>query len=615
MKVASPAAGSLRSASSVLAWAAIAACWAASLSAEASEARPRFPGSSPATHDVVIENLVPIPMRDGTVLYADVYRPVGAERYPVIVGRSPYGIERERAVVYEYPGAYEAPLFFARRGYVFVYQDIRGRYESGGQWEPFRNDINDGYDTIEWAAQQRWSNGKVAMYGVSYEGTVQWLAAMSVPPHLVTIVPSVASTSIYHNWITQNGAWRLAFNFEWGAIRMESRVTQTSGPHRDPDTAPSLRTAHIYRYLPLNQMHRLAGRESRAYREWLEHPDYDAYWKAIDSEEAFERITVPVLNIGGWFDIFRQGTLHGYSGMRTRGGSEVARSGTQLVMGAWGHWPSRRTGEMDFGETAFIDQRALALQWYEYWLKGVDNDVVSRAPVRVFVMGRNEWRGLDDFPPPGTKSCKLFLASDGTLSWSRPTGPARADTFRYDPADPAPSVALASDHREIESRADALTYTSSPFEQELEIIGPLKVRLFVSSTAPDTDLVARITDVHPDGRSIALAEGIVRARYRESTSHPVPMQPGVVYSMLIDLAGTALVVRKGHRLRLVIAGSSFPAFDRHPNTAESFGTSAALSVAHHSVWQSADHSSHAYLPVTARSIKNLPRGSECESFK
>jgi putative CocE/NonD family hydrolase len=298
-------------------------------------------------------------MRDGVILYADVYRPMQPGRYPVIVGRTPYSTERHATPVYQYPHGYEAPLFFARRGYVFVYQDIRGRHESEGKWEPFRNDINDGYDTIEWAAVQPWSNGKVAMQGLSYEGTVQWRAAMSRPPHLVTIVPSVASTSPYHDWVTQNGAWRLSFNFDWGAIRQESRITQNTGPYVVAGGPESISLSKILLHLPLNDMQRLAGRNAQFYKDWMAHPDYDDYWRAIDAEEVFDKMGIPVLNFGGWFDIFRQGTLRGYMGMHTRAATEIARQAASLVIGPWGHWPSRKIGSVDFGETAFVDQNAL----------------------------------------------------------------------------------------------------------------------------------------------------------------------------------------------------------------------------------------------------------------
>jgi putative CocE/NonD family hydrolase len=572
-------------------------CAVVGLAAAAEE--PHFAAPGPRTNDVVVDNRVPVAMRDGVVLYADVYRPAGEGRYPVIVGRTPYSIERYATPVYEYPNAYEAPLFFASRGYVFVYQDIRGRYESDGKWEPFRNDIDDGYDTVEWAARQPWSNGKVGMQGVSYEGTVQWRAAMSAPPHLVTIVPSVASTSLYHDWVTSNGAWRLGFNLEWGAIRMESRTTQNSGPNLGADAPESLAIARIQRHLPLADMPRIAGRHSGAfYQDWIAHPNYDDYWRAIDAEEAFDRIRIPVLNFGGWFDLFRQGTLRGYSGLRARGGSELAREQTRLVIGAYGHWPTRRVGELDFGPSAFIDQNALALEWFDYWLKGADNGVRDRAPVRLFVMGLNQWRDEDDFPPARAQPCKLYLQSGGALAPRPQGGSAPADHYVYDPANPAPAVGGASDVRRFEQRPDVLTYTSNSLTDDLEVIGPLSLTLYAASDAPDTDFVGRLVDVYPDGRALAIADGILRARYRESTSQPQWLTPGKVYRLKIDLSGTAILFPQGHRLRVEITSSAFPAFDRNLNTTEPFGAGTEMRKARQSVYHTAAYPSHLLLSVT-----------------
>jgi putative CocE/NonD family hydrolase len=224
-------------------------------------------------------------MRDGVTLYADVYRPADEGRYPVILSRTPYSTER-------FPSAFEAGVYFSQRGYVYVFQDIRGRHESEGRWEPFFDDEKDGYDTVEWAAKQPWSNGKVAMQGGSYLGQNQWRAAQAAPPSLVTIFPMVSSTSLYHDWITLNGGWRLSFNFGWGAVRSESRIMQNPGPH----TLAGVRAIHydqVQFHLPLNTMQQLVGRHARFYDDWLAHPDYDAYWKPLNAEEHFDKIKIP----------------------------------------------------------------------------------------------------------------------------------------------------------------------------------------------------------------------------------------------------------------------------------------------------------------------------------
>src|SRR5687768_9523496 len=280
-------------------------------SANDATARVRFPAAVAPRNDIQMQNRVPVRMRDGVTLYADVYRPVKEGRYPVLVSRTPYSTER-------FPSAYDAAVYFAQRGYVYVFQDVRGRHESDGRWEPFFDDQKDGYDTVEWAARQPWSSGKVAMQGGSYLGQNQWRAAQAAPPALVTIFPMVASTSIYHDWITLNGGWRLSFNFGWGPVRQESRIMQNPGPH----TLPGVRASHydqVQWHLPLNTMQQQVGRQARFYDDWLAHPDYDAYWKPLNAETLFDKIAIPVHTFGGWFDIFSQGTLRGYVGMSQQG--------------------------------------------------------------------------------------------------------------------------------------------------------------------------------------------------------------------------------------------------------------------------------------------------------
>ena len=362
--------------------------------AQAADREVAFATPPPPRNEIVMENRVAVPMRDGVNLYADIYRPAGEGKWPVIVSRTPYSTERA-------PSAFTSALFFSRRGYAYVYQDVRGRHESDGKWEPFRNDIEDGYDTIEWAAKQPWSNGKVAMEGGSYLGHVQWRAAMSKPPHLVAIFPSVASTSLYHDWITLNGGWRLSFNFGWGPVRQESRIMQNTGHHTVAGGPEEISYDTLLRHLPLNSMQGLAGRNAQFYKDWIAHPNYDEYWKKINAEEVFDQIEIPAHTLGGWFDIFSQGTLRGYAGMSHKGKGEKARRGSNMIIGPWGHGPSQKTGDLDFGPHANIADDAVALRWFDHWLKGMDNGVASEPPVKLYVMGRNEWRYENEYPQIG----------------------------------------------------------------------------------------------------------------------------------------------------------------------------------------------------------------------
>jgi putative CocE/NonD family hydrolase len=567
----------------------------------------QFPVSYPPTNEVAMDNLVAIPMRDGVKLYADIYRPAKAGKYPVIVCRTPYSTER-------YPNAYEAAVFFSQRGYVFVYQDVRGRHESEGKWEPFRNDIEDGHDTIEWAAKQPWSNGKVGMQGGSYLGHVQWRAAMSRPPHLVTIFPSVAATSLYHDWITLNGGWRLSFNFGWGPVRQESRIMQNTGMHTaGPE---SISYDKILWSLPLSDMQKLAGRNAQFYRDWISHPDYDAYWKKINAEEMFDQIPIPVHTFGGFFDIFSQGTVRGFTGVAKRGATETARKGSNMVIGPWGHGSSRKFGDLDFGAHGHVDAHALELRWFDYWLKGVQNGLDKEPPVKLYVMGRDEWRLENEFPLARTQYKNLYLHSggrangaqgDGSLTWEAP-GDERPDSYRYDPENPVPSLggnnccgtptpAGPKDQRPIENRPDVLVYTSGYLQEPVEVTGLVKLVLHASSDALDTDFVAKLIDVYPDGRSFNMAEGILRARYREGTDKPRLLEPGKTYGMTIDMVATSVEFRRGHRIRLDITSSHFPQFDRNPNTGEEFGKGTAVKVARQTIHHSRTSATHLVLPV------------------
>ena len=569
----------------------------------------RFPADVAPRNDILIDNLVAIRMRDGVTLYADVYRPVGDGRFPVLISRTPYSTER-------FPTAYDAAVYFAQRGYVYVFQDVRGRHESEGTWMPFFSNEKDGYDTIEWAAKQKWSDGRVAMQGGSYLGQNQWRAAQAAPPALVTIFPMVASTSIYHDWMTLNGGWRLSFNFGWGPVRQESRIMQNPGPH----TIDGLHAIHyddVQKHLPLNTMQQRVGRHAKFYDDWLAHPDYDDHWKPLNAEEVFDKITIPVHTFGGWFDIFSQGTLRGYVGMSHKGGSEKARKGSNLVIGPWGHGPSQKFGAIDFGPTANVDPLPLQLRWYDYWLKGIDNGLASEPPVKLFVMGRNQWAYEREYPIARTQYRPFYFnsngqantaAGDGRLSWTKPADVSIADRFKYDPANPVPTLGGNNccgtptptgpqDQRPIEKRPDVLVYTSDVLQEELEVTGPVKVVLFASTDAVDTDFVAKLVDVYPDGTSYNMAEGIVRARYRESLSKPTLLKPGQVYRFDIDLVGTSVAFLKGHRVRVQITSSHFPQFDRNPNTGAKFGTSAEVKAAEQSVYHDAERASHILLPV------------------
>jgi hypothetical protein len=327
-----------------------------------------------------------------------------------------------------------------------------------------------------------------------------------------------------------------------------------------------------------------------------------------------------VHTFGGWFDIFSQGTLRGYVGMSQKGATDTARKGSHIVIGPWGHGASQKYGALDFGPHANVDALPLQVRWYDYWLQGIDDGFTSEPPVKLYVMGRNEWVYEREYPLARTQYKPLYFASggnanssrgDGRLTWDKPAGASSPDRFRYDPDDPVPSLggnnccgtptpAGPMDQRPIEGRRDVLVYDSDVLSEEVEATGPVKVVLFASSDAVDTDFVAKLVDVHPDGASYNMAEGILRARYRDSLTAPSPLKPGQVYRMEIDLVGTSVAFRKGHRIRVHVTSSHFPQFDRNPNTGAPFGTTKQVKVAQQTIHHDAERPSHVLLPVIPR---------------
>jgi len=560
-------------------------------------------------NEIRIVRHVAVPMSDGVTLYADLYLPGKTGRYPTIVTRTCYGVQRD--------GVHETMIKFAQHGYAVVVQDVRGRYESEGVWEPFRDEGKDGYETIEWAATQPFSNGKVALQGGSYLGHNQWAAASKTPPHLVAIFPGVASTNIYANWLTMGGAFRLSFNYGWGVVRMPNRIMLPQYWHSAPYAPEELKYENILMHLPLNTGDlQSAGSPVQHYRDWLEHESYDDYWKAISDEENFDRINVPVHTYGGWFDIFLMGTINGYVGMRNHGATPEAREGARMIIGPWGHGPSQSFGGIDFTPAADMDMFQVQLDFYDYHLKGIQNGLDFDKPVQIFYMGANKWRSESDWPIPQTEYRALYLTSngaansvrgDGKLTFEKPaeTG---TDSYRYDPEQPVPTtggnnccgtptVAGPVDQRPVERREDVLVYTSDFLREPLTVAGPIKIKLHAATDGPDTDWMIKLVDVQPDGYAMPVAEGILRARFREGLDQVKLLTPNEVYEYEIELTSTANVFQPGHRIRVDITSSNFPQFDRNPNTGAPLGTSDELRVAQQTIHHGGARPSHIILPL------------------
>jgi hypothetical protein len=496
---------------------------------------------------------VAVPMRDGVRLSTDVYLPDAPGPFPVILIRTPYNNNLDSQV--------EDAVYFATRGYAVAIQDVRGRYDSEGEWSPFVHEAEDGYDAQEWCGTQPWSTGRVGTSGASYVALTQWLPAPLRNPHLAAMAPRVGFSNLYHNWVYTGGAFQLAFNLRWGAVQMQGRVNQVQHLWMPPEQ----HLATLFWHLPLIMGDENAGRVSEFYKEWIRHPACDAYWETRGNIEShYHEIDVPAYGFGGWYDVFLQGTLNNFMGVRRHGASERARRGQKVLIGPWIHalgerGTSSRTGDLDFGPEALVDLRLEELRWFDCWLRGIDDGILGEPPVRVFVMGENRWRTADDWPIPGTRFVEHYLHSggrgntlfgDGRLDRHRPEHEP-PDTFVYDPRDPAPTLGGSTccgedvtpvtmgprDQRPAEWRPDVLCYTTAPLETDVEVTGPIRVVLWASSTAADTDFTAKLVDVFPSGYAMNVAQGIIRARFRESFEHPTLIEPGRVYRYEIAKLG------------------------------------------------------------------------------
>src|SRR5262245_6919586 len=565
---------------------------------------------------ILVEKNVEATMRDGVVLRADVYRPDTQERLPVLLQRTPYSKNPER----------EDNQFrrLAARGYVVVVQDTRGRYMSDGVARP-HDEAEDGYDTIEWAAALPWGNGRVGTFGGSYSATTQLMAAPLRPPHLAAIFPSSSYNSRY-DMVFQGGAFYLADGLSWNlgqSVDLRRRTLQPDVARASAigmSAAERQTFANIWLWhVPLSSIDAMDLRRfAPAYFEMLSHPSYDAYWKTFDIEARHGEFEVPAYHFTGWYDTLLNGTLRNFSGLRQHARSERARSGQRLVVGPWTHSrptsDSTKIGDVDFGPDAGFQTESLMLDWFDYWLKGASNDVLSRAPVRLFVMGANVWRDEQEWPLRRAVPTSYFLHSqgrantldgDGTLSEIKPAAE-KSDHFTYDPSDPVPTgqrggySRLPTDQRAAERRADVLVYTTAPLSAPLEVTGPIELHLWVSSSATDTDFKAKLVDVHPDGIARALTEGILRARYRRSKTTPVLLTSGEPVELTIDVGATSNLFAAGHRIRLEISSSNFPRFDRNPNTGAAFAENGELRRAEQTIFHDATRPSRLILPAVRR---------------
>ena len=577
---------------------------------------------------VVREKNVPMRTRDGVTLRADIVRPDAPGRYPVLLSRTPYG--KDAAMQNQEGSAY----YFARRGYVTVMQDCRGRFESEGEYYPMVNDVADGYDAVEWAASLPWSNGRVGTIGQSYLGATQYMIACNdpMPPHLQAMAPVSAAADYHKGWVYHTGGamlwgWAVSYAILKGRntlhrLGRDDQLAVVDGYGEEGTNFGMPLTSEWYRHLPISDWADMLKETAPYFADYIANADDGAYWQAINVLSHLESVSVPMLHVSSWYDIFLEGALDAYQGVRDASRSALARRSQRLFIGPWGHLfpyvqPNLRgTGDIDFGAEAMVDLHEAQLRWIDYWLKDIETGVMGEPPVTVFTMGENRWRTMDDWPPPNAHYVRFYLHSGGSANTAEGNGslstvpPADEppEEYTYDPDDPVPSLGGnnltiplgVKDQRTVEERQDVLVFTSDKLDRPLDVTGPIKVHLWAASSAPDTDFTAKLVDVHPDGCVRNLQDGIIRARYRDSTRHPSPIEPGLVYEYVIDLWATSNVFQAGHRVRVEISSSNFPRFNRNQNTGAPFGADAVLKTARQTVHHRTDYPSYILLPIIPR---------------
>ncbi len=595
-------------------------------------------------YDAICQSNVMIPMRDGVRLATDIYFPalggqLASGKFPVILERTPYDKAGS--------GNVTNGTYYARRGYVCAIQDVRGRFVSEGEWYPFAKEAPDGYDTVEWLAAQAWSDGQVGTMGASYCGSDQSALATLNPPHLSTMIVAVGASNYYHCSMRQNGA--LEQRFMIYAFRMAT-TSKEAFADANIKAAVDRAFANVGEWVSRAPLKKGTSplRMLPNYEQWVidlfTHGEYDDYWKqrgyAI-SQYYEEHADVPTLYLGGWYDSYARATCENYTAL-----SRMKKSRQVLLMGPWTHggWGVSNAGDVDFGNHSFINYNDLRLAWFDHFLKGMHTEVSDWAPVKIFVMGTGEgtpnyqgrlhhsgyWRDEQDFPLPDTQFTPYYLHADGELATTLPSTDGSTSRFSFDPRAPVPTIgggisaadpimgAGAFDQRgnsrffgckdtlPLNARSDVLTFQTPPLGNDVEVTGPVTVKLHASSSARDTDFTAKLIDVcplsddYPDGLAINLTDSIIRARYRNGWETPELLEPGQVYEFVFELYPTSNIFKKGHRIRLDISSSNWPRFDVNPNTEGDLGVERRFEIAEQTIYHEPEHPSHVVLPIIER---------------
>ena len=551
------------------------------------------PGSKPAStlH-------IKVGMRDGERLCTNVFRPSPTGQFPVVLLRT----------AYRKPDQLTPSLRqFVEAGYALVVQDVRGRYHSGGEFEPFLHEEEDGEDTLTWITRQTWSDDRIGMFGGSYSGISQWRVALSRHPALRAIIPVVSGGDEYlDRYYSRGGAFKLGHRLLWIAENFKP----LSWPRPDFEK--------IKRHVPLRTADRAFTRKTLGfYQSALDHPAYDGYWASLSTRRQVDRVNVPVLIISGWYDNYAESDLGMFSALRDLGNK------VRMIIGPWGHNLSSRMPNADFGPEADPPRRVAEIAWFDAHIRHTAPAPASG--VRYFVMGANAWRESPDWPPKGrrqllylgSRSGANSLSGDGRLLLVVPRR-SKPDEFEYDPRNPVPTLGGALccnarlfpwgplDQRPAEQRRDVLVYTSETLTTDIEVAGAVEVVLFVSSSAPDTDFTAKLVDVAPDGMARIICDGVLRMRFRGGVDRPLVYRPGTVEKIVVETGVTANVFRAGHRIRVDVASSNYPRFDRNPNTGRPVAAETVFRVASQKVHHDSAHPSHVSLPVSVAGSRNRP---------
>jgi putative CocE/NonD family hydrolase len=556
-----------------------------------------------------------VPMRDGTKLATTIFLPEAEGKYPVVMQRTPYNRM----------GWIDGWKKWVESGYVYICQDTRGRYDSDGVFEPFLQEIKDTPDTIAWIRQQEWCNGQVGLMGPSYLGWVQFLAvAGQAGEQPDAILPTFVTADPWLRGFYNRGPLSLFLLFWWLCFDVGSRTNNSS-------ILEIYDIEELLRRLPLETLDVSCGAGlSRVWREFMAHPNFDSYWESYSIRGQYDRFTMPSLHVCGWYDYYPAETIYNWKSMVESAKTPAIAASHKLVLGPWGHHHGLEPTEdghraVDFGPDSHFEATGIYRAWFNRLFKGERAaDGLGERPIRLFVMGRNQWRDEDEWPLARTQYVNYYLhsggrantgAGDGRLDTKAPQTET-ADRYDYDPDKPVPTHGGnhsigpwnefyknfiwcgPCDQRPVEARADVLVYTSEPLTEDLEVTGPVVLHLWASSSARDTDFVGRLVDVYPDGKAINITEGVVRARFRSGDyKNPQLIEPGQVLPYEIDLLCTSNVFLKGHCLRLQITSSNFPLWDRNLNTGEHPNRSTAMVVAHQEIRHETIYPSHLVLPV------------------